>query len=86
MNDKNVSERLDELRILIQTDNFLDGKGLSNEVNICIFCYDAKEEMAVQHFIALLHADEGLSCHVVECNLYRTFLEICNEIVLRIPF
>ena len=45
-----VNERLDSLRGLIQSREFLEGKGLSNEVNICIFCYDPKDEMAVRHF------------------------------------
>ena len=36
----NLKERLDLLREEIQKDDFLDGKGLSNEVNIRIFCYD----------------------------------------------
>ena len=35
----NLKERLDLLREEIQKDDFLDGKGLSNEVNIRIFCY-----------------------------------------------
>lgn len=32
-----LMERLDSLRTLIQTPEFLEGKGLSNEVNIRIF-------------------------------------------------
>ena len=42
-----LMQRLDNLRALIQTPEFLEGKGLSNEVNIRIFCYDPKQEMAV---------------------------------------
>lgn len=42
-----LMERLDNLRTLIQTSEFLEGKGLSNEVNIRIFCYNPKMEMAV---------------------------------------
>ena len=33
-----IKERLDTLRKLIQEPDFLEGKGLSNEVNIRIFC------------------------------------------------
>lgn len=32
----NIHERLDNLRVHIQTPEFLEGKGLSNEVNIRI--------------------------------------------------
>ena len=34
-----IKTRLDNLKLEIQKDEFLEGKGLSNEVNIRIFCY-----------------------------------------------
>ena len=43
-----INERLDLLKETIQSQEFLEGKGLSNEVNIRIFCYDPKDEMAVR--------------------------------------
>ena len=42
-----IKTRLDELKLEIQKDEFLKGKGLSNEVNIRIFCYDPQDEMVV---------------------------------------
>ena len=74
-----LMERLDNLRALIQTLDFLEGKGLSNEVNIRIFCYDPKMEMAVRHFTEKLVTDQSLTCHVIENNLYRVFLSICDD-------
>ena len=74
-----IKERLDRLRTLVQNEDFLEGKGLSNEVNIRIFCYDASDEMIVRHFIGQLIADPSLGCHIIECNLYETFLKICND-------
>ena len=75
-----LMERLDNLRALIQEPEFLEGKGLSNEVNIRIFCYDPKEEMAVRHFTEKLMTDQSLNCHLIECNLYKTFLSICDDL------
>ena len=75
----NLMERLDNLRTLIQEPEFLEGKGLSNEVNIRIFCYDPKDEMAVRHFTEKLMTDQSLNCHLIECNLYQIFLSICEE-------
>ena len=75
-----LQERLDLLRSEIQKDDFLDGKGLSNEVNIRIFCYSPEEEMTVTHFLDQLRTDQTLSCHIVECNLYKTFLSICDDL------
>ena len=54
-----LNERLDALRQLIESPGFLKGKGLSNEVNIRMFCYDPKEEMAVRHFTERLIRDAG---------------------------
>lgn len=75
-----IKERLDNLRTLIQEPDFLEGKGLSNEVNIRIFCYDAKEEMTIQHFLNQLKTDQSISCNLIECNLYKTFFAICDDL------
>ena len=75
----NLMERLDSLRALIQEPEFLEGKGLSNEVNIRIFCYDPKDEMAVRHFTEKLMIDQSLNCHLIEYNLYKVFLSICDD-------
>ena len=75
----NINERLDDLRSKIQNQDFLEGKGLSNEVNIRIFCYDPKDEMAVRHFAEKLVVDQSLSCHLIEYNLYKVFLSICDD-------
>ena len=49
-----IEERLDKVRELIQDDDFLDGKGLSNEVNIRIFCYEPENEMSSRKLHSLL--------------------------------
>lgn len=74
-----IKERLDKIRTLIQEPDFLEGKGLSNEVNIRIFCYEPEDEMAVRHFISQLSTDQTLNCHLKICNLYKTFLSICDD-------
>ena len=74
-----LMERLDRLRDMIQSREFLEGKGLSNEVNIRIFCYDPKDEMAVRHFTEKLVTDQSLDCHLIEYNLYKVFLSICDD-------
>lgn len=77
---KSLHEELDELRNLIQTLDFLEGKGLSNEVNIRIFHYDAVDEMVVQHFVDRLITDQTLHCRLIERNLYQIFLSICVDL------
>jgi hypothetical protein len=76
----NIKERLDRVKELIQLPDFLEGKGLSNEVNIRIFCYDAEDEMTVRHFISQLKGNQSLHCHLIIQNLYDIFLEICEDL------
>ena len=74
----NIEQRLDAVRELIQTPEFLEGKGLSNEVNIRIFCYEPEEEMAVRQFIQKLSIDQTLQCNLKIRNLYEVFLSVCE--------
>ena len=74
-----LNERLDALRKLVQSQDFLNGKGLSNEVNIRIFCYHPKDEMAVRHFTEKLTDGVGTGCRIIEYNLYQVFLAICED-------
>ena len=75
-----LSERLDQLKQLVQDRNFLEGKGLSNEVNIHIFCYAPEDEMEIEHFIDQLITDQNLACRLIECNLYQLLIEICEDL------
>ena len=77
MND--INERLDKIRELLRDSDFLDGKGLSNEVNIRIFCYEPEQEMTIRHFLNQLAADKTLGCQLKICNLYDIFLSICDD-------
>lgn len=74
-----IEERLDKVRELLQDKDFLEGKGLSNEVNIRLFCYEPEEEMAVRRFLSQLTADSSLPCRLLERNLYEIFLSACEE-------
>ncbi len=72
-------ERLDKLRDVIQDPDFLAGRGLNNNVNIRIFCYDPHEEKTVRYFLENLTTDQSLKCHIREYNLYKLFLSICDD-------
>ena len=74
-----LKERLDKLRSLMQESEFLESKGLSNEVNIRIFCYDPSDEMVIRHFMQQVITDQSMNCNVIEYNLYEVFLSICED-------
>lgn len=74
-----LAERFDALKQHIQTEKYLQGKGNSNEVNITMFCYEPKQEMEMRAYTQNLLADKTLKCRVIEKNLYKTFIEICQD-------
>lgn len=74
-----LKERLDKLRDMLQDKDFLEGKGLSNEVNIRIFCYDPSDEMVIVHFIEQIMTDQTMRCNLIEQNLFKVFLSICED-------
>ena len=81
MNSLNkVSARLSE-------ESFLKNKGLSNEAGIHVFCYDPKYELTVRAYFETLKEKSDAPYRLVECDLYRIFLEICEEkrILMSIP-
>ena len=75
----NIIEQLNEVKKRFSDDIFLSNKGLSNEVGIHVFCYDPREEMLVSSFFSNLIQSENQSFHLKECDLYRIFLQICEE-------
>lgn len=74
-----LSKKMNRLKKDLQDENFLRGKGLSNEVNIRIFTYDPADEMKVRYFISQLKSMKNLKCNLKECNLYEIFLKICEN-------
>lgn len=76
---ENIDERLDKVRELLKDTDFLEGNGLSNEVNIRMFCYEAEYEMRVRHFIEQIMTDQTLPCRLKENNLYEIFLQCCED-------
>ena len=84
---ENIDERLDRVWELLRDPDFLEGNGLSNEVNIRMFCYEAKGEMRVRHFVEQILTDQTLPCHLKENNLYEIFLQCCEDkrILSRMP-
>lgn len=74
-----ILERLTSLERNFTNEQFLTNKGLSNEVGIYIFAYDPKEEMAVQEFVKKQTKSGRSGYRVIEFDLYKTFLRICDE-------
>ena len=63
----------------ISEETFLTNKGLSNEVGIHVFCYDPKDELTVRAFFENLKTKTDVPYRLIECDLYKIFLQICEE-------
>ena len=70
------------LRERLCEQDFLENKGLGNEIGFFMFCYDASLELEMRAFVADLQADAAkgaLPCNLIVKNLYDTFLGILEK-------
>jgi hypothetical protein len=74
-----IKNELDSIKVRISDENFLANKGLSNEVGIHVFCYEPKHELIVRDFVERLTAEPSDTYHVIECDMYKIFIEILTE-------
>lgn len=58
----------------IQQPNFIQKKGLGNEIPYYIFDYDPKQEPAIRSFIQ--YVKERVQLNIIEINLYHLLLEL----------
>lgn len=70
---------LEKMKNRLSDESFLKNKGLSNEVGIHVFCYDAKDEMVVRDYFKALKQASGTVYNIVECDLYKIFISICED-------
>jgi hypothetical protein len=82
-----IAQDLDKIVGRISEESFLKNRGLSNEVGIHVFCYSPEDEMIVRSFFDDLKERSDLPFRIIERDLYKIFLEICEDrrILTRIP-
>lgn len=75
-----LEERLELLKDELQKEDFLQARGLGNEVPFWIFDYPPEDELLVRDTIAKIRSNlEHKSIKVLEINLY----DVCLEIIER---
>ena len=74
-----ILKELDKISLRLSEESFLTNKGLSNEVGIHVFCYDPENELTVRKHFDNLKEDASAPYRLIECDLYKIFLEICKE-------
>lgn len=74
-----VLNQLSKVSSRISEEAFLSNKGLSNEVGIHVFCYKPEDERTVMAYFDGLKEKQDAPFNLVECDLYKIFLQICEE-------
>ena len=74
-----IKKELDRIKGRISDANFLDNKGLSNEVGIHVFKYEPQHELIVRDYIERLVNTPSNDYRVIERDMYKIMLEILEE-------
>lgn len=74
-----ILKELDRISLRFCEESFLTNKGLSNEVGIYVFCYAPEDELIVRKYFDKLKEAEPAPYHLIECDLYKIFLKICED-------
>ena len=79
---RTLEERLHEAETVIRQPNFLENKGLGNEVGYYVFDYPAEQELVVRRRIAEMKAKYNTpssNFQIVEYDLYDMVIDILQE-------
>ena len=74
-----IMQDLDKVAVRLAEEDFLSNKGLSNEVVIHVFCYRPEDEPTVSYFFEKMKNDRKRLFRLIECDLYKIFLSICDD-------
>lgn len=78
----NIYERLDEILPIIKDKEFMESKGIGNEIGFYIFDYEAKYEILVRNHIKDLKEKvnkKNLNFYIREFDLYEMMIKIIEE-------
>lgn len=79
---ENFYERLDKILPTIEKKEFMENKGLGNEIGFYIFDYEAKHELLVRNHIKSIKKrvnKENSNIRIKEFDLYEIMIEIIEE-------
>jgi hypothetical protein len=78
----NIEERLNKIERIIKEKDFLENKGLGNEVGYYVFDYSPKDELFVRNHIAFLKNKingSSTGAKIIEYDLYNLMIEILDK-------
>ncbi len=78
----NIKERLDQIIPKIQSEAFIQNKGLGNEIGFYIFDYDPAEELLVRDYVKHIKKEfsfEASNRRIIEYDLFEILLDIARD-------
>lgn len=78
----NIEDRLNKIEGIIREKDFLENKGLGNEVGYYIFDYSPKDELLVRNHLEFLKNkinSSNIGLKIVEYDLYNLMIEILDR-------
>ncbi|QQK06963.1 DUF1788 domain-containing protein [Miniphocaeibacter halophilus] len=75
----NIYEKLDKIEPAITKSDFLENKGLGNEVGYFIFDYEPEYEIIVREYVEGLIEKQSYSFKIVEYDLYEILIDHLKE-------
>ncbi len=80
MNKKILQQRLDEILPKLQSDEFLNNKGLGNEIGFYIFDYPAQSELQVrEHIEFLVEKLNNRGIQFIHINIFTVIIELLRS-------
>lgn len=82
MGKLSLGERLERIIDELSSDNFINGKGLGNEIGYYIFDYEPKEELMVREYIKYIIKEfNKLNCNrkIIEIDLYKILVKFLKQ-------
>lgn len=78
----NIHSRLEKIKDKIIAEEFIEGRGLGNEIGFYIFDYNPKDELIVRDhvkYLKRLFQREVYNRYIIEFDLYEMLLELTKE-------
>jgi hypothetical protein len=78
----NIKQRLDQIIPKIQSEAFIQNKGLGNEIGFYIFDYDPADELLVRDYVEHIKKEfnhAGSNRRIIEYDLFEILLDIARD-------
>ncbi len=84
----NIKKRLQQIIPKIESDDFIQNKGLGNEIGYYVFDYDPQDELIVRDFVRHIKKEFNhiaSNRRIIQYDLYEILIDICRDYNILAP-